>query len=184
GLVLGSVVLHQLIRRLDVAADLRAPRVLAAVAAQRVHRRASLGALALSELRFKDLHGARAVLVLTSFVLTTHDDARGQVRDADRRVGLVDVLTTGTRGPVGVHAQILLVDLHLGGVVGEQRGHVKTRETRLATRLRVEGTDAHQTVHATFGRQPSVGEAALHDERRRQQSRLTALGRLVDLDAE
>ena len=95
--VISSVIFHKLVWRLHVTANLRTPRVIAAVAAQRVHLRLTLGAGALGQLRFENLHGTRAVLVLAAFVLTTDHDVGGQVRDANRRVGLVDVLTTGAR---------------------------------------------------------------------------------------
>ena len=50
--------------------------------------------------------------------------------------------------------------------------------------LRVERRHAHEPVHAALGGQQAVGEAALHDERRRQQPGLLSLRRLVDLDGE
>jgi hypothetical protein len=37
--------------------------------------------------------------------------------DADGRIGLVDMLAAGAAGPVGVDAQILVVDFHLDIVV-------------------------------------------------------------------
>ena len=54
--------------------------------------------------------------MLRSLVLALHDNAGRQVSDADRRVGLVDMLATGAARPVGVDAQILLVDVDVDGV--------------------------------------------------------------------
>src|SRR5690606_11742052 len=47
-----------------------------------------------------------AVGVLAALGLRLHDHARGQVGDADRRVGLVDVLAARAGGAEGVHAQV------------------------------------------------------------------------------
>jgi hypothetical protein len=44
--------------------------------------------------------------VLRAVVLALHDDAGRHVGDADRRVGLVDVLAAGARGAEGVGAQV------------------------------------------------------------------------------
>src|ERR1019366_10241621 len=90
--VISSVIVHKLVWRLHVTANLRTPRVVAAVAAQRVHLRLTLGAGALGQLRFENLHGTRAGLVLAGFVLTNYHDVGGQGRDANRPVGLGDVL--------------------------------------------------------------------------------------------
>jgi len=43
------------------------------------------------------------------------------VGDAHGRVGLVDVLATGTRGPVGVDAQVALVDVDVNRLVDHRR---------------------------------------------------------------
>jgi hypothetical protein len=70
------------------------------------------------ELGLQQRHGPGAVLVLGALVLALHDDARGQVGDAHRRVGLVDVLAAGAAGAVGVDAQVAAVDFHLVDLVG------------------------------------------------------------------
>ncbi len=57
------------------------------------------------------LHRLRPVLVLRLVVLALHDDAGRHVGDADGAVGLVDVLAAGALRPVGVDAQVLVVDL-------------------------------------------------------------------------
>ena len=61
--------------------------------------------------------GLGAVLVLGTFLLALHHNARGQVGDADGRVGFVHVLTTGTGGAEGIHPQIGFVDLDRFGFV-------------------------------------------------------------------
>ena len=49
--------------------------------------------------------------MLAATVLALGHDAGGQVGDTHRRVGLVDVLASGTAGAVGVNAQVGRVDL-------------------------------------------------------------------------
>jgi hypothetical protein len=56
--------------------------------------------------------------VLRAVVLALGDEPGGQVRDADRAVGLVDVLAAGAAGAEGVDAQLGRVELHLLGLVG------------------------------------------------------------------
>ena len=80
------------------------------------------------------LHRRRAVLVLRALVLARHDDAGRQVRDADRRVGDVDVLAAGAARPVGVDAQVLVVDLDLDVV-----GHLGPDEDRGERRVPARG---------------------------------------------
>jgi hypothetical protein len=77
-------------------------------------------ALELEEARLEDAHRDLAVLVLAALVLALDHDARREVGDPDRRVGLVDVLPAPPRGPVGVDLQVLLVYPDLDGV-GDDR---------------------------------------------------------------
>ena len=65
-------------------------------------------------------HGQRLGLVamLRAVVLAFGDDAGRQVGDADRAVGLVDVLAAGAAGAEGVDAQLARVERHLFGLVG------------------------------------------------------------------
>ena len=63
--------------------------------------------------RLQQRHRARAVLVLRALVLALDDDARRHVRDADRRIGLVDVLAARARGAVRVDAQVRGIDVDL-----------------------------------------------------------------------
>ena len=45
--------------------------------------------------------------------LALHDDARGQVRDAHRRLGLVDVLAARAGGAERVDAQVVVLEIDL-----------------------------------------------------------------------
>ena len=78
----------------------------------------ALRLLGVAQPRSQQRHRARAVLVLRALVLALDDDARRQVRDADRRVGLVDVLAAGARRAIGVDLEVGLVDLDLADVLG------------------------------------------------------------------
>ncbi len=96
------------------------------------------------------------ILVLRAFALTLHHDARGLVGHAHGGVGLVHVLAARSAGPVGVDAQILLVDLHLDGVV-DLREDRNAREGRVAAMLSVEGRDPHQPMNPLLGLQIAEG---------------------------
>jgi hypothetical protein len=76
-----------------------------------------LAQLVVVQLGAQPLPGHVAVAVLAAAVLALHDDASGDVRQAHRRVGLVDVLAAGAAGTVGVGAHIGRVDLDLDRVV-------------------------------------------------------------------
>ena len=107
----------------------------------------------------------------------------GQVGDAHRRFGLVDVLAARARGAIRVDAAVALVDVDLDAVV-DHRIDPNAREARVPARVRIERRDAHQPMHARFGLQPAVGVMALDHDRRRLDARLVA-GRLFDdLDIE
>ena len=103
--------------------------------------------LKLHQPRLQDLHRRDPVLVLGALVLALHDDVGGQVRDAHRAVGLVDVLAARPRRPVGVHLEVLLVHLDLDGVV-DDRGDRDRGEAGVPAPPRVERADAHQAVDA------------------------------------
>ncbi len=70
------------------------------------------GVLAVLQLGGEPGHGLGAVLVLRTLFLTLDHNASGQVRDTNRRVGLVDVLTAGAGGAIGVDTQLGRIDLH------------------------------------------------------------------------
>src|SRR5690554_5594442 len=96
-----------------VGADLVAPAHVGLGILQLLLFGHALTQLELVQPRAKHLHGFGAVAVLRAVVLALHDDTGGNVGNAYGRVGLVDVLTAGAAGPVGVDAQIGGVDLDL-----------------------------------------------------------------------
>ena len=80
--------------------------------------RGALGALLVAQARQQHRHRLGLVAVLRAVVLALGDDAGRQVRDADRAVGLVDVLAAGAAGAEGVDAQLGRVERDLLGLVG------------------------------------------------------------------
>ena len=89
-----------------------------------------------------------------SLLARDHDSGR-LVGDADRRVGLVDVLASRSRSAEGVDAQVGLVDLDLDLVI-EHRIHEDGGEGGVPSRLRVERRDPDQSVDALLGLQVPV----------------------------
>ena len=81
-----------------VGADLVAPAHVGLGILEHLRRRIALVHLELVELGLEHLHRGGAVLVLAALVLAGHDDARGQVAEAHRRLGLVHVLAAGAAG--------------------------------------------------------------------------------------
>ena len=133
GLELRAVVVDLLVREQHVAADLRAPldlqprlRVLGGL-------RLALGELVVVHLAAQHLHRLGLVRVLAALVLALDDDAGRQVRDAHRRVGLVDVLTACPAGAVRVDLEIFLVDVDFDVVV-DVGGHLHGGGTTSALR--------------------------------------------------
>jgi hypothetical protein len=50
------------------------------------------------------LHGLSTVAVLRAIILALHNDVSGDVGDANRRVGFVDVLATRAARAIGIDA--------------------------------------------------------------------------------
>ena len=101
--------------------------------------------LPLQEPGAQDLHRALAVLDLGALVLTGDDDARREVGDAYRRRRLVDVLTAGAGGAVGVDAQVVVVDGDLV-VVLDLRKDLDQRERGVPPVRGIERGETHQAV--------------------------------------
>ena len=107
------------------------------------------------EPRLKNLHRGGFVLVLGSLVLALHDDVGGQVRDAHRGVGSVDVLAARPPGTIGVDPQILGANVHLDFVV--DLGVDEHRPERcVAPGIRVERGNPDKPVNPDFRPQQPV----------------------------
>src|SRR5262249_4110514 len=175
-LFLGAVVLHHLIGVQDVAADLTAEVDVFLDAADLVELRLVLFHLHVVEPRFQHAHRRVAVAVLRALVLTRDDQAGRQVRDADRRVGDVDVLPAGASRPERVDADVLVVDHAVRGL-RQFRPDIEGRERGVAPRRRIERRNPHETVDADLGREQAVGILAGDGDRRALDARF--LARLV-----
>ena len=162
-LVACAQVLDHLIRLQDVASDLVAPRDLPAFV-ELLKIGLPLTDFELIELGLEHLHRRRAILVLAALDLAADDDAGGDVGHADGAVGLVDVLAAGAAGAVGVDPEVLVEDFDLDVVV-ELGNDFDRGEAGLASRLGVEGADAHEAVHALLGLEVAVGVGAADDQR-------------------
>ena len=151
------MVLDHLVRVQDVGADLVAPAGLDVLALEHRDLRLALGDAALEQAGAQDLHRRLAVLVLRPLVLALRHDARRDVREADGRIGLVDVLPAGALGSERLDAQLVVGDLADLGVVLDLRQRLDERERRVAPLLRVEGADAHEPVDAPLGTKVAIG---------------------------
>src|SRR5258708_14607502 len=90
----------------QVGADLVSPLDVGLGGLELVAVGLELAQFQLVEARFQHRHGFRAVAVLRAIILALYHDARGQMSDAHRRVGLVDVLAARAGCAVRVDAQI------------------------------------------------------------------------------
>src|SRR5713101_1184411 len=102
--------------------------------------------------------------MLRALVLAGNYNPGGQVSEAHRRVGLVDVLTAGATGTVGIDSQVFRADVHLDGLI-DVRVNEHRRERGVAARVCVKRGDAHQAVDAGFGLQIAIGTRPLDGER-------------------
>ena len=76
-----------------------------------------LALLDLHQLGFEHLHGHLTVLVLAALILAGDDNPGRQMGDPYGRGSLVDMLSSRARRAVGIHPQVVGIDLHLNGVV-------------------------------------------------------------------
>src|SRR5450432_902471 len=140
----------------DVAANLVPPADIGLGVFEFLLLGLALAQLEFVQARLEHRHCLGAIAVLRPVVLALHHDVGRQVRDAHRRVGLVDVLAARAGRPESVDAQIGGVDLDFDGVV-DFGVHEHAREGGVSSRVRVEGALAHQPVDAGLGAQVTVG---------------------------
>jgi hypothetical protein len=169
----GPVILDHAVGREDVGADLTPPLDVLLLSNLLGHLVLGRAARHVEELGAQEGHRHVAVAMLGAFVLTAHDDVGREVRDPDRRVCLVHVLSAGPGRAKRVHADVLGVDVDLDGVV-DLRKHVHGRERRVPAALRVERRDPHEPVHAALDLQVAVGVLAADRERRALDAGLVA----------
>ena len=92
--------------------------------------------------------------MLGALVLTLDDDAGRNVRDADRRLGLVHVLAACAARTEHVHAQVGGIQLDLDVVLDLGRDE-HGRERRVPAVARVEWRLAHEPVYAGLRAEPA-----------------------------
>src|SRR5438552_2481332 len=142
----------------------------------------------------RDVVGARAgarrrrvplapILVPLALVLAGDDDARGEMREADRGVGLVHVLPASAARAVRIDPQVLVADVDLDLLLDvgedEDRG-----ERGVAAGVGVEGRDADETVNAGFGLHVAVRIRPFDREGGALETRTLTGLELDELDAE
>src|SRR5450759_2057096 len=179
----GPVVLDHLVRVEDVAPDLVAPAGLDVLALELPQLDLLLLQAPFQEPGREHLCRGLAVLRRRALVLAGHDDPRGDVRQADGRVRLLDVLPAGPRRAVVLHPDLVPVELHLGDIL-HLGHHLDERERGLAAFLGIVRADPDQPVHASLGAQPAVGPPTVDVEGHALEAGLLALGLVQDLGRE
>ena len=114
-----------------------------------------------SRLDLEQVHGLGAVLVLGPLVLAGHHQARGQMGDAHGGIGLVDVLPARAAGAVGVHAEVLVLDLDVVHLVGHGHDH-HGGGGGVHAALGLGGGHPLHPVHAALVLEDAVDAVALH----------------------
>ena len=104
--VVGAMVFDHCVRAENVAANLASPLDFFELSADLRSLFFTLALALFDEFGTEHLHCDFAVLNLTSFILTRNDYARRDMRNADCRLGFVDVLSACTRGTICVHLQV------------------------------------------------------------------------------
>ena len=183
GLVAGPQVLDHLVRVQDVAPDLVAPAGLDVLALELPDLGLLLLERALEQAGLEDLDRHLLVLGLASLVLALGDDARREVGQPDRRIGLVDVLAAGALRAEGVDPDLVPVELDLDVVLG-LREDLDQGERRLAPVLRVERADPHEPMDAALGAQPAVRAPAVDRDGHALEAGLLAFLLVEDLGRE
>ena len=87
--------------------------------------RASLLHFEFVQLGLELIHRRCLVLVLRTVILALHDDVRRQMRDAHGRLCSIDVLATGTTGPVHIDSQVRRIDVDVNVVVNFGRNEYR-----------------------------------------------------------
>ena len=119
--------------------------------------------LRIEDAALENLHRPIAVLELRTLILTGHHGPGRKVGDAYRGVGPIDVLTTGTRGAVGVDLEVIRIDVHLHifGLGQDRNGGRRGVDAP----LRLCGGNALHPVHAALPLEPRVDRVACDGRR-------------------
>ena len=166
-----------------VAPDLVAPAGLDVLASDGPEFGLLLLEGAFEKARLEDLRCVLLVLRLGALVLALHDDPGWLVRQAHGRIGLVDVLPAGALRAVGVHPDLVPIELDLD-VVLDLGQHLDQGERGLASLLGVERADPDEAVDAALRAEPAVRAPPLDRHGHALEARLLALLLVDDLGRE
>ena len=94
--------------------------------------------------------------MLGPLILTGHDNARGQMCDANGRGSLVDMLSASSAGTVGIDPQIALIYLDID-ILFDVRHDIAGCKGSLTLTRRIVRGDPHQAVDTFLSLQIAVG---------------------------
>ena len=86
------------------------------------------------------------------------------MRQSNGAIGFVDVLSAGSAGAIGIHADIFFIDIDFSAI-GNFWRDIDCRETRLAFTFRIERADANQPMQTRFAFQIAVGHRSANRDR-------------------
>ena len=109
--------------------------------------------------------------MLRAIILALYDDVGGKMRDPDRRIGLVHMLTARPRSAIGIDPQVLVLNFNFDVII-DNRIHPGAGKAGMAARRTVIGRNTHKTVYAAFRFQPAIGIFAFDPHRHRFDSSL------------
>ena len=133
----------------DIGADLAAPGDVFLGVQDHLGLLLALALFQFIEPGLENLHGQIPVAVLGALILHGYHDAGGNMGEAHRGTGLVDMLAAGAAGPEGVDAQVFFLDVDGDIVIG--LGIDKDRgKGGVAPATGVKGGDADQAVDAAL----------------------------------
>ena len=94
--------------------------------------------------------------MLRALVLALHYYTTGLMGQTHRRIGFINMLTTGTRCAVSIRANIRRININLNIVINLRR-HIDRRERCMTAITRIKWRLAHQTMHTNLSTQPTKG---------------------------
>src|SRR5215218_7067213 len=145
----GPQILHELVRLQHIAADLVAPADVGFRGVCGIRLSLALLKLSFVQPSLELLHRGCAVLVLRSLVLAGDDNPRRNVRDPDRAVGRIDVLSARAGCAIGVDTKVLVLDLDVDVLI-DLGIDPDARKARVTASVGIIRADADQPVDATL----------------------------------
>ena len=122
--------------------------------------------LQLKELGPKHLQTLLAVLELGALILTLNHNSCRLMGHTNSGGSLIDVLTTGTRGAVGINTNLIHINLNLFSVI-QLRHNITSTEGGMTTGCGIEWRNTYQTMYALFGLQKAISVVSLDKESNR-----------------